>query len=122
MVTRNGAGKLSAKMMIELPSYLNEPVSVRLDDTDTVPIARLDVGALPPHGSSGKLWQLKLEGDGLQNISLKSLAPSRPGKFRLKAKARRWFTAGADQPAISTSLTATVGEQCFTHVATKKTD
>ena len=40
--TKKGAGKLNAKMAIALGSYTNEPVTVRIDDTDTQPIAARD--------------------------------------------------------------------------------
>jgi hypothetical protein len=43
--------------------------------------------------------------------------------FQLLVKSKRWFTAGAaEQPAMNTDLTVTIGGQCFTHVVTKKTD
>jgi hypothetical protein len=41
----------------------------------------------------------------------------------VNVKTKRWFTAAqANLPATATRLTLTVGTQCFTHVATKKTD
>ena len=37
--------------------------------------------------------------------------------------AKKWFTASAaNEPATETTLTVTVGGQCFTHAATKKID
>jgi hypothetical protein len=107
-------------MLIGLASYTDEPVTVRLDDADTVPIAKRAVGALPVKGTSGKLWRFKAKGDGLRQVALKDLSPQ---GFQLKVKAKRWFTAAAaNQSAASTRLTVTIGGQCFSHVATKKTD
>ena len=43
--------------------------------------------------------------------------------MQLSVKARRWFSADdANQPAASTTLTVTIGGQCFAHVVTKKSD
>jgi hypothetical protein len=41
----------------------------------------------------------------------------------VQVKAKRWFTAAqANQPASDTTLTVTIGAQCFTHVVTQKVD
>jgi len=123
LTTKKEAGKLSAHMTIDLSVYSNEPVSVRLDDRDSAPIALESVGALPPKGTSGKQWQFQTKDDGLKKVSLKSLAPRHPGKFVLGVTAKHWFTAAAaNQPATDTTLTVTIGGQCFTHAATKKID
>jgi len=123
VATRNGAGKLNVKMSIPLASYTDEPVTVRLDDTDTQPIVRRLIAALPPRGTPPRKWLFKSKADGVQKISLRP-DPSAPGQFRLGVKAKHWFafTDGADQPAAATDVTVTVGSQCFRHAATKKTD
>jgi Tol biopolymer transport system component len=123
VTTGNGAGKLNARLVIALGAYAGEPVGVRLDDADTAPIVAKSVGTLPPVGMSGRQWQFKTKDDGLQKVSLKDLAPSGPGDFQLRVKAKRWFTAAAaNQPAGATTLTVTIGGQCFSHAATRKTD
>jgi hypothetical protein len=123
VTTKHDAGKLSAKMVIDLSAYMGEPVSVRLDDQDSpTPIARRVVGPLPAQGSSGKLWQFKAT-SALQKVKLRDLAPTLPGKFQIGVKAKRWFTAAAaNETAANTTLTVTIGGQCFSHVVTKKTD
>jgi hypothetical protein len=119
--TRSEAGQLGAKLALALASYAGEPVDVRLDDGDTQPIARLRLAALPPLGSTGTKWQFKAKTTGLMKVRLSRLPD--PGTFRLKLKARWWFsTAAANQPAASTRLTVTIGSQCFGHAVTKKVD
>jgi hypothetical protein len=55
-------------------------------------------------------------------VQLKSL-PRRPGYFQVKVKARRWFTRmAADEPASDTTFTLIIGDNCYSHVATKKGD
>jgi hypothetical protein len=121
--TRRAAGMLNAKLVVPLVAYDGESVTVRLDDTDSMPIVKQEVGALPAKGTTGKLWQYKVKTSGLQQVTLKSLAPRRPRDFQVNVKATKWFTAAAaNQSAANTRLTITVGTQCFTHVATKKTD
>jgi Tol biopolymer transport system component len=121
--TKKDIGQITAKMTIGLGSYAGEPVGVRLDDSTTQPIAQRDLPLLPPQGSSGTKWQFKAKPDGLQKVQLKDLGPNHPGMFQLLVKSKRWFTAGAaEQPAMNTDLTVTIGGQCFTHVVTKKTD
>jgi hypothetical protein len=101
--------------------YTGEPVTVRLDDTDTQPIVQQLVPTLPER-AFGK-WEFRSDGDGLKKITLKAHREE-PGFFQLRVKARRWFAFpdGADQPAAATDLTVTIGTQCFTHPATKKVD
>jgi hypothetical protein len=51
--------------------------------------------------------------------------PKQPGMSQIIVKAKRWFSAAAanDPTPANTRLTITVGPaQCYTHVATKKTD
>jgi hypothetical protein len=121
--TKNEIGKLTAKMVIALGSYGGEPVTVRLDDGDSQPIAERSLLTLPPLGTSGTKWRFKSKSDGLQQVQLKTLT-KQPGMSQIVVKAKRWFTAGAanDLPA-NTLLTVTIGSsQCYTHEATKKTD
>ncbi len=123
--TRNEIGKLSAKMVIPLALYMGDPVVVRLDDGDSQPIAIRSFLTLPPLGTSGTKWRFKSKSDGVQKVQLKSLEPKQPGMSQIIVKTKRWFTAAAanDPTPANTRLTITIGgTQCYTHVATKKTD
>jgi hypothetical protein len=122
VTTRNGAGKLVAKMNVPLGGYTDAPVRVRLEDGDSAPIVEAVLGAIPPKGRAPfKQWQFKSKALGLQKLILKNKGV--PGELQLTVKAKKWFSAAAaDQDAASTRLTVTVGGQCFTHVATKKND
>ena len=119
--TRGDAGKLGARMVLDIPGgYNGEPVTVRLDDSGSVPIVVRRVGALQPTGGSNAKWRFKSKGSGLKSIALRNLAPRQAG-FYLKLKAQDWFTAAdANEPAATTSLTVTIGPRCFTHEVTKK--
>ena len=120
--TKNEAGQLTAKMEIPLAAYAGEPVTVRLDDTDSAPIVERQLGAIPPKGKGGTQWEYKTKASGLQKLRLK--APKPPGTgFQLSVKAKGWLAAAdANQPAAGTTLTVTIGGQCFSHVVTKKSD
>jgi Tol biopolymer transport system component len=122
--TRNGIGKLTAKMVIPLGPYAGDPVVVRLDDGDSQPIALRSLVTLPPLGASGIKWRFKSKSDGLQQVQLKSLEARQPGMSQIVVKAKRWFTAGAaNEAAANTRLTIIIGgAQCYAHEATKKTD
>lgn len=119
--TKKDAGVVSASLSLALAAYAGEPVTLRLDDTNSTPIAETVVGALPPHGGSGKVWQFKNKTGPITSVKLKV---GIPGTFKMKIKTKGWFTAAqADQPASATVLRVSVGAtKCFTHVATKKTD
>src|SRR4029077_7430861 len=79
IVTSGGAGKLTARFNVPLPDgYANQPVALRLDDTDSHPIVQQDVGALTPRGTSGRTWRYQKKGAGLQRVQLRAL-PSEPG-------------------------------------------
>jgi hypothetical protein len=123
VTTRNEAGRVTAKMLIDLAGYSSEAVTVSLADTDTPTIASQSVGALPPLGTSGKKWQFRTLADGLQKVLLRNMAPNQPGKFKLSVKARHWFTAAAaNQGAPDTTLMVRIGNLCFSHAATRKSD
>ncbi len=82
--------------MLPLADYDGEPVTVRLDDPDSAPIAS----------------------DGLQKVLLKRKAP---GSWILIVKARKWFDAmAANADAADIQLTVTIGTECFAHAATQK--
>ena len=120
VTTRNGAGRLSARLHLTLAGYTNEAVTVTLRDSGGA-IAGQNVGPLPPAGGSGKVWQYKAP-SALVKVRLKDLSPGSPG-FRAIAKARGWFTAAdADEPAPSTELRIEIGGQCFSHPVTVKRD
>jgi hypothetical protein len=120
--TKREAGSLNVRLVIPLGTYAGEAVTVRLDDTDSAPIVQQVVGALPPKGKTGKVWEYKVKPKGLQRVTLTNLNPRQPGMFRAVVKASKWFTASAaDQSAADTRLTLTVGSRCFAHVVKKKT-
>src|SRR5262249_10257471 len=123
ITTKHGAGQLTARRVIDLASYTNEPAAVRRDDQDTAPIVQRRLPRLTPHGTPPRNWQFKSNADGLRKVLLKPL-PARPEMFEVDVKAKRWFgfSNGADQAAAATSLTVTIGSQCFAHPATKKAD
>jgi hypothetical protein len=117
--TRREAGVLVARMAIPLDGYGGEPVTVRFSDSD--PIAAADVGPLPPKGTKGTKWLFKTKTPGLQLVSLKDDTAKHPGMFKLTLRAKEWFTAAqANQPAASSLLQVTIGDQCFGHPVTKK--
>jgi hypothetical protein len=121
--TKKEAGQVTVKMIIPLVAYAGEPVSVRLDDGDTQPIARRILSELPASGGSGALWKFKSKADGIRQVQLKNLGAKHPGEFQLAVKAQRWFSAAAaNDAAANTRITVTIGGQCFTHAATKKSD
>jgi hypothetical protein len=123
VTTRKEAGSVRAKMLIDLTSYTGEAITVSLGDGDTSTIASQGLGPLGAVGTSGRKWRFKTNADGVQRIVLRSLAPHRPGQFRLSLKAKRWFTAAAaNQSAANTLLTVQIGQRCFTHRATSKVD
>ena len=56
-------------------------------------------------------------------MQLTNLAPKHPNRFQVKVKAKRSFPMqGADEPASATTLTVLIGDHCYSHVATKKTE
>src|SRR5262249_24092500 len=81
--TKNEIGKLPAKMTIGLGPYTGAPVVVRLDDTDTQPIALRTLATVPPFGSSGTKWKFKTPADGLQQVQIKSLEAKQPGMSQI---------------------------------------
>jgi len=113
-------------MEIDLGSYAgSEPVRVHLADSDSPVIAEQSVGTLAAVGRAvpPKAWRFKTRTTGVQQVQLKSLAPRRPGKYKLTVTAKKWFSAAAaNQAAADTVLTVSIGTQCFSHVVTKKTD
>jgi hypothetical protein len=121
--TAKAAGQMDAKFILDLAGYVDEPVSVRLDDGDSTPIAVRQLGALSPVGAGVPVrqWRFKSKARGLQDLQLKRRKT--PGEYQLHVKAKRWFTAAqANQPAASTTLTVSIGTECFSRVVTKKTD
>ena len=119
MNAHNGAGMLSAKLVLALPGgYVNEPLTVDLVDTSG-PLASQSLTLLPPVGRSSAKWQLKTKRDGLQKVLLKGIKSS-PGQFQLKLKAKHFFAAANDS-AANTRLTVTLGGRCFAHAASKVT-
>lgn len=120
MRTRNEAGQLIFKAELPLGTYAGDPVTVRLDDTDSAPLALQAVGALPPKGASGTKWQWKTKAAGVQKAQVKARGA---GQYKVFVKAKKWFSASAaNQPEGSTQVTVTVGTQCFTGPATTKID
>jgi hypothetical protein len=100
-------------------TYADEPVTIRLDDSDAAPVAVQSVGVLPVRGASlpPSKWMFKTRDDGVTKVLLKKSQ----GQLKIIVKARHWFSAAAaDEPAASTHLTVNVGTQCFTHPVTMK--
>jgi hypothetical protein len=121
--TVNGVGLLSGKLTIPLGTYTGEPITVRVDDADSAPVAQATVSSIPPSGTSGRKWLYKTRADGLQKVLLASLGPRRPGEFKIKVKAKRWFSATqANRSAAETSVTVLIGERCFSGAVTTKLD
>jgi hypothetical protein len=117
------AGQLNARLTVPLAAYAGEPVTVRLDDTDSSPIVVETVATLPPKGARGNMWQYRVTSDGLRSVRLKNLAPRLPGRFQVQVMARRWFsTQDANRPAPETTLTVSIGNNCYSHGATRKMD
>ncbi len=123
--TKKESGQLKVKMVVPLVADPgpSDVVTVRLDDGDTQPIAQRTLLPLPPAGKSGKLWRFQDKVGSLRRVQVKSLAPKQPGMYQLVIQTKGWFTAAAaDDTAANTRVTVTVGGQCLTHAATKKTD
>jgi hypothetical protein len=110
-------GRLRARLLLPLEAYGGEPVSLRLDDADTAPIARGGVSTLRASGRRGIRWRVKGGGRGLNEVSLRRT----PRGLRLLVRAKRWFDAAdADRPAAETFLTVHVGDRCFRRAVTSK--
>lgn len=121
--TRNGAGLLVASLTFPLTSYAGEAVALRLDDGDSTPIAHRVLRTLAPMGLGGRRFRFSSKLAGVQRVELRDVGATVPGMFRLKAKARQWFTgAEANDTAANTRLTVQVGAFCASHAATRKTD
>jgi hypothetical protein len=113
---RNDAGQLSVRTLLPLPDYAdNQPVTLRLDDSDSAPLAIQSLGVLPERGTSNSKWMFKTRSDGVTKVLLKKSN----GQLKLIAKAKHWFPAAeADNTASAIRFTVNVGTQCFTHLAT----
>jgi hypothetical protein len=109
-------------MVLPLPGYTSEQITIRLSDTDTDPINETGIPGLAPKGKSGKKFEYKLKTKvGLQKVTL-SLTKN-PGVYKIKVKARGWFSAAAaNQLAADTQLRVQIGGSCFTHAVTRKVD
>jgi Tol biopolymer transport system component len=119
--TGNDAGLLVAKFSAMLPGYAGDPVSVRLEDDDSTPIAFQALGPIPALGTSGTKWKYKSKSPGVQTV--KVIYRASTDTYKVVVKAKQWFTAAAaNQPAAATRVTITLGTQCFTHPATTKLD
>jgi hypothetical protein len=116
--TKRDAGKLTVKMELPLAAYSNESVGVRLTDSDSLIVSR-NVGVLTPKGSSGDKWEYKIRGNGLRKVSLRDLGST----LQINVTAKRWFSAAkANEPAATTRVIITIGNQCFAHVVTRKVE
>ncbi|MBY0274234.1 hypothetical protein K2Z84_02745 [Candidatus Binatia bacterium] len=123
MRTKKDAGVLTVRMSIPLGSYAGEPVSIRVADGDSDPIALSSVGTLAAKGKTGRSWGFSSKTDGVKRVSLLDDTKKHAGMFKITASTKKWFTAAqANQPASSTTVTITVGSRCFSHVVTKKSD
>lgn len=116
--SRRDAGKLTLKMNLPLAGYANETVGVRLTDSDSI-IASRNVGVLTPKGKKGDQWEYRFRGAGLQKLSLRD----RGSTLEVKVSAKGWFSASkANEPAATTRVVVTIGDECFAHPVTKKVD
>jgi hypothetical protein len=116
-------GLITAKLTVALAAYSGEPVTVRLDDSDSSPIVSQTLATIPPKGTKGNTWQYKVKPDGLRVVQLKSLAPRHPGQFQVKVKAKHWAWfpgESANLAAANTTLTVTIGSSCYSHMVTTK--
>ena len=121
--TKKNAGVMNVRMSIPLGRYAGEPVTIRLADGDSDPIVLTNVGALPAKGKQGKMWTFTSKTDGVKRVSLVDDTKKHPGMFKIAIATKKWFTAAqANRPAAETAVTVTIGEQCFSHGVTKKTD
>ena len=121
--TKNEAGQLTASAVIPLGTYVDEPVTIALVDGDSPLIVRESLAALPPVGKAPfKKWVRKIKAKaGIVQVQLQKTKVA--GAFKLAVKAKRWFTAAAaNQPAMSSDLTVTIGTQCFRVPVTLKKD
>ena len=58
--------------MLPLGAYTDEPVTIRLDDIDSSPIAVRALGALAPRGAAPfRRWQFRSKANGIQRVLLK---------------------------------------------------
>jgi hypothetical protein len=116
---RNDVGQLSVRTLLPLADYPYTPVTLRLDDSDSEPLAIQGVGVLPARGTTGTKWMFKAKGAGVIKVLLKKSN----GQLKLVAKAKHWFPmAEAADPASTTFFTVNVGTQCFKRAATLKID
>ncbi|RMF21216.1 MAG: hypothetical protein D6760_09955 [Deltaproteobacteria bacterium] len=119
--SKKASGIVRVKMLVELGVYSGEPVLVRLDDSDSTPIAIESIPTVPARGKSGKKWLYKQRDDGIQKIMIKDRTKKSPATFLIVVKSKHWFSsAAANQAAAATDFTAVIGDRCFRHEATKK--
>jgi hypothetical protein len=119
VTTQREAGRLAGSFTFPLASYRGAPVSLALADADSLLIAGQGLGPLPQRRK--RAWAYRRRGQGVVRVALRDLSPRQPGKFRVRMKARRWFTADeANQAAGDTEVRVRIGEECFVATATKK--
>ncbi len=119
---KKAAGQLSFKAVIPLAGYVPsaQPVTVRLDDGDSSPVAVHALGGIPSQKGSTTKFLFKSKARGIQRVQLKQKSP---GLWQMMIKAKGWFTpAAANEPAATTWITVSVGSQCFTRAVTAKVD
>jgi hypothetical protein len=111
---------LTARLRLPLDAYRGEPVSVRLEDDDSAPIAARFLGSLPPKERRGDLWEFTSHEPGLERVRVKQLAD---GSLLARIRARGWFTsAAANRSAADTRLVVEIGPRCFAAPVTRKVD
>ena len=119
--TRNEIGRLVVKAELPLSTFDDAtPVTVRLADADSSPIARAQLASIPVRGTTGTKFLYRTTTDGLQKVLIKR-KPT--GVWQIVLRSTRWFTAAAaNGMADQTELDLAIGTQCFTHAATLKVD
>jgi hypothetical protein len=119
--TGNDVGLMVAKFSASMPGYAGDPLTVRIEDDDSAPIASQALGPIPALGTSGTRWRYKSKAPGVQKV--KVIYRASTDTYKVVVKAKRWFTAAAaNQAAADTRVTITLGTQCFTHPVTSKVD
>lgn len=122
VVTRKDAGLLVVKLDVDLGSYDDQNVVVRLDDASGL-IVKKGLGTLRATSAARKRFKYRFKGDGVTTAVLSDLSPKQPGKFRVRVKAKHWLSAAraADTP-VNTRVTIEIGAQCYTHIVTSKVE
>jgi Tol biopolymer transport system component len=107
---------VSARLATPLQEYVDQPVTIRLEDGDGV-IAMETVGALKPRGKAQRSFVFRKRGDGLRRVVLIKDAN---GGYAVRISGRRWIDlARLNRGAGETRLVVSFGEACVGAGVTK---